>query len=95
MSIYDVPDLDDLQDAVHSALTSWGKIGSSEEELLGFLLLVQQERASIEGSLDPLKLRKATNIKFMPVRTKLTDISDRPSKIYLEFCSLAKFMPEI
>jgi len=61
MSIYDVPDLDELQDAVHSALTSWGKIGSSEEELLGFLLLVQQERASIEGSLDPLKLRKATN----------------------------------
>jgi hypothetical protein len=61
MSSYDAPNLDELQDAVHDALTSWGKIGSSEEELLGFLLLVQQERASIEGSLDPLKLRKATN----------------------------------
>ena len=41
MSSYNAPNLDELQEAVHDASTSWGKIGSSEEELLGFLLLVQ------------------------------------------------------
>jgi len=61
MSNYDAPNLDELQAAVHNALTSWGEIGSSEEELLSSLLLVQQERAGIQGSSDPLALRKATN----------------------------------
>jgi hypothetical protein len=53
--------LEELQDAVHDALTSWGDLGSNEDELLGFLLLVQQERAGLEGRKNPLAIRQATN----------------------------------
>ena len=55
------PTLDDLQDKVHQSLKSWVNIGSSDEELLEFLLLVKLERVAIEGSHDPLALRHATN----------------------------------
>jgi hypothetical protein len=53
--------LEELQDAVHDALTSWGDLGSNEDELLGFLLLIQQERAGLQGRPSPLALRQATN----------------------------------
>jgi hypothetical protein len=61
MSDYSGLELDELQTAVHNALTSWGNLGSSEDELLSFLLLVQEERRFQEGRSDPLTLRKATN----------------------------------
>jgi hypothetical protein len=54
-------DLDDFQVAVHNALTSWDELGSSEEALLAFLVLVQEKRDEIGGGRSPLELRQATN----------------------------------
>lgn len=50
-----------FQGAVHNALTSWGEIMSSEEELLGFLLLVRERRTVLGNNRSPLELRRATN----------------------------------
>ena len=54
-------DLNDFQVAVHNALTSWDELGSSEEALLAFLLLVQEKRDEIGDGRSPLELRRATN----------------------------------
>ncbi|MFN2189800.1 MAG: NB-ARC domain-containing protein [Candidatus Promineifilaceae bacterium] len=61
MSRYDGLELGELQTAVHDSLDSWWNPGSSEEQLLAYLLLVQRERAAIDGPLDPPSLRTATN----------------------------------
>jgi len=50
-----------FQVAVHDALSSWGELMNSEEELLGFLLLVRERRAALGTNQSPLKLRRATN----------------------------------
>ncbi len=55
------PDLEYLHNSVHQALRSWGKLGSSEEELLGNLLLVREKRAEQGGGHSRLELRTATN----------------------------------
>lgn len=59
-SIYGL-DQKGFQVAVHNALTSWGELLSSEEELLGFLLLVRERRAALGFNQSPLELRRATN----------------------------------
>lgn len=56
-----VPDLEELQSAVHGALASWGELGSTEDQLLGFLLLVRQQRSRYGDGRSPLRLRQATN----------------------------------
>lgn len=61
MSDYSPLNLEELKVAVHNSLTSWGELGSNEDELLGFLLLVQQERAGLQSSPNPLVVRQATN----------------------------------
>lgn len=53
--------IDNLQDAVHKALIAWGDLTSTDEELLGFLLLVQEEREASDVKGSPLALRQATN----------------------------------
>lgn len=54
-------DLEDFQGAVHNALASWGELGSSKQELLAFLLLVQEKRVEMGESGKPFDLSKATN----------------------------------
>ena len=53
--------LQDLQDAVHNSLSTWGELSSSEDELLSFLLLVREKRAEYGDGLTLLDLRNATN----------------------------------
>jgi hypothetical protein len=54
-------DLEDFQIAVHDALASWGEIGSSAQEQLPFLLLIQEERHKMGDNLSPIDYRRATN----------------------------------
>lgn len=54
-------DLEDFQVAVHNALASWTEIGSSDQELLSFLLLIEEERHKMGDNLSPLDCRRATN----------------------------------
>jgi hypothetical protein len=53
--------LEDLQVAVHNALTSWGDLGGDDDELLDFLLIVRNERERNDSGSNPLALRQATN----------------------------------
>jgi hypothetical protein len=61
MGDYAALNIEELLVAVHNALTSWGDLASTDDELLGFLLIVQQERAGLPGSPSPLDMRGATN----------------------------------
>ncbi len=53
--------LQDLIDAVHNSLSTWGELSSSEDDLLSFLLLVRNKRAEYGDGLTLLDLRRATN----------------------------------
>ncbi len=55
------PDLGNLQEAVHKSLASWGDLGSTEEQLLGSLHLVRQQRNKYGDGPSPLEARQATN----------------------------------
>ncbi len=53
--------LQELQDAVHNSLSTWGELSSSEDDLLSFLLLVRDKRAEYGDGLTLLEQRRATN----------------------------------
>lgn len=53
--------LEELQVAVHNALTAWGDLRGNDDQLLSYLLLVRKERESEDGGSNPLALRRATN----------------------------------
>lgn len=56
-----VLNVEKLQPAVHAALRAWQQIGGTSENLLAFLLLIQEQRKGIVDSADPAALRLATN----------------------------------
>ncbi|MFQ5615344.1 MAG: NB-ARC domain-containing protein [Anaerolineales bacterium] len=46
---------------VHKALRAWNTIGGTDENLMGFLLLVKDRRAAVASDSNPTALRLATN----------------------------------
>lgn len=53
--------LEKLQSAVRAALRAWQHVGGTPENLLEFLLLVQQRRVDVVVDVDPATIRLATN----------------------------------
>jgi hypothetical protein len=49
-------DIDEFQNAIHDALTSWGDLESSDDDLLSFLLLVQALCARISETTPPYRI---------------------------------------
>jgi hypothetical protein len=54
-------DSDNMLSAVHLALSNWNNLGDGDDHLLESLLLVHEERESIDDWQNPLNRRKATN----------------------------------
>jgi hypothetical protein len=73
--------VEQLQIAVHNALASWNQIGGTDEELLGYLLLVQRERSVLGDGDSPLALRQATNAVLQSGMEELTQQDARGVRI--------------
>jgi len=74
-------DLDSLQPAIHKSLSTWGELSSTEEELLGFLLLVRARRESHGNNSNPLELRRATNEVLLDAIEQLAVQDEREADI--------------
>lgn len=61
MSIQPDLNLEVLVKDVHAALSAWGKPGSTEQELMGFLRLVREKEAGLGGRANSAALRQAAN----------------------------------
>ncbi len=74
-------DMAGLQPAIHKSLSTWGELSSTEEELLGFLLLVRARRESHGTSSNPLELRRATNEVLLDAIEQLAVQDEREADI--------------
>lgn len=81
MSQMSLVDLDEFQIAIHGALTTWGDLGSSDDDLLSFLLLVQEKRTETENKGSVLDKRRITNDILLSALEELEEQSQTEAAV--------------
>ena len=76
-----VPTIEVIENSLHRALKSWRKQGGKENDLLGYLQIVQSRREVLPHSSKPYNLRRVTNTLILEVIQELMTESEEDARV--------------